>query len=645
MKTPISLVPIIVAFSLNFSFSEISAQITINSGSQVNPESLVYKIVGPGIVYDNITFQGAAHARGTFANGDSTILGINNGIFLTSGIGSNLPGPNNSCSASANNGMPGHPSLNSITTSTTYDAAVLEFDFIPNGDTLVVNYVFGSEEYNDWASTTFSDVFGIFITGPDPTGGYYTDQNIAIVPGTINTPVNINSINNGSAPCNVVPTGPCTNCQYFQDNSNGLTLQFDGLTTVLTAYILVVPQETYQVKFGVADAGDGVVDSGIFIEEGSFRVTNPPLSFEVLLDPPGLTENMVEGHVNAEIIFRLAEAFGTDVTLDLEIGGTAINGSDYEWIDDNIIFEAGVDSAVITVVPLPDPNIEGEETLWILPGNLNGFLIGIDTLNLIIEDYISLIDIISPPTITCQGCEVTLWVEVFNGYPPYTYFWEPGGFTTDSITVAPDTTTTYYVTYSDLFGETGLDSTKVTVFPTTQFSSFNFEAALNTGLPFDVTGEFSNDTINLHLPGGTNLQNLVASYSLTGGYISISVNGELQEPGITPNDFAEPVIYTILSPGGNVSIWTVIADIETQNIEKNLQEVSIFPNPAKERIFIANAEGWDFEILNTIGKSVLTGTISEQNQTINLNAFKPGLYFLKFQKADKVFVKQVVISR
>ncbi|HPE57736.1 MAG TPA: choice-of-anchor L domain-containing protein [Bacteroidales bacterium] len=644
MKTPISLVPIIVAFFLNFSFSEISAQITINSGSQVSPESLVYKIVGPGIVYDNITFQGAAHARGTFANGDSTILGINNGIFLTSGIGSNLPGPNNSCSASANNGMPGHPSLNAITTSTTYDAAVLEFDFIPNGDTLVVNYVFGSEEYNDW-TTPFSDVIGIFITGPNPAGGYYSDKNIGIVPGTVNMPVNCNTINNGSAPCGVVPTGPCTNCQYFQDNSNGLTLQFDGLTTVLTAFILVVPLETYHVKLGVADAGDGVVDSGIFIEEGSFRVTNPPLSTEFNLDPPGLTENMVEGHVNANIIFRLAEPFGTNVTLDLEIGGTAVNGIDYEWINDNIVFEAGVDSAVITIAPYFDQITEGGETVWILPGTLNGLFFGIDTISLIIEDYIELVDIISPPTITCQGCEVDLWVQVFNGYPPYSYYWEPGGFTTDSITVAPDTTTTYYVTYSDLFGETGLDSTKVTVFPTTQFSSFSFEAALNPGLPFDVTGEFSNDTISLHLPGGTNLQSLVASYSLTGGYISISINGAMQEPGVTPNDFTDPVIYTILAPGGTVSIWTVIADIETRNIEKNLQEVSIFPNPAKERIFIVNAEGWDFEMLNTIGKSVLTGTISEQDQTINLNAFKPGLYFLKFLNKDKVFVKRVVVSK
>ncbi len=621
------------------------AQIQINTGTQVSPQNLVYKIVGPGILYDNVTFQGANMARGLFSEGDSVSPGFNSGIFLTSGSGSNLPGPNNDCGASASNGLPGHPSLNAITTSTTYDAAVLEFDFIPGGDTLAVRYVFGSEEYNDWASTTFSDVFGIFVTGPDPEGGYYADKNIGTVPGIVNTPVNSSTINNGNAPCGVVPTGPCTNCQYFHDNTNGLILEFDGMTTVLTAFLPVQPQETYHVKIGVADAGDGLIDSGVFIEEGSFTVTNPPLSTEIKLVPPNLTENLVEGHVDADIIFRLAEPFSIDVTLDLEIGGTAVNGVDYTEITDSIIFEAGVDSVVITVAPLPDPIIEGDETLWIKHGNLNGFLIASDTINLIIEDYSTPTDTISPPTITCQGCEVTLWVEVSNGYPPYSYFWEPGGFTTDSITVAPDTTTTYYVTYSDLFGETGMDSTKVTVIPTTQFSSFSFEAALNPGLPFEVTGEFSNDTISLHLPGGTNLQNLVASYTLTGEYFSISVNGVMQEPGVTPNDFTEPVIYTILAPGGAVSIWTVIADIETRNIEKDLQEISIFPNPAKDRFIILNAEDWNFEMLNTIGKSVLNGTVSAQNQSVDLNAFGAGLYFLKFQKADKVFVKRVVISR
>ncbi|HPE55057.1 MAG TPA: choice-of-anchor L domain-containing protein, partial [Bacteroidales bacterium] len=124
----------------------IQAQIEIQPGPAVTPEDMVENIVGDGIQYDNVTFQGANVSRGIFNNGNTTNLGINSGIFLTSGAGYNVPGPNVSCSAGSSNGTPGHPSLNAITTSTTFDAAVLEFDFIPESDTLRFKYVFGSEE-------------------------------------------------------------------------------------------------------------------------------------------------------------------------------------------------------------------------------------------------------------------------------------------------------------------------------------------------------------------------------------------------------------------------------------------------------------------------------------------------------------------
>ena len=62
-------------------------------------------------------------------------------------------------------------------------------------------------------------------------GGQYENKNIAIVPGTSNTSIKINSINNGYSPPGVVPAGPCTNCEYYADNTGGLTLEYDGLTS------------------------------------------------------------------------------------------------------------------------------------------------------------------------------------------------------------------------------------------------------------------------------------------------------------------------------------------------------------------------------------------------------------------------------
>ena len=47
---------------------------------------------------------------------------------------------------------------------TTFDAAVLEFDFIPIGDSVIFRYVFASEEYNEYVCSNVNDIFGFLIS-------------------------------------------------------------------------------------------------------------------------------------------------------------------------------------------------------------------------------------------------------------------------------------------------------------------------------------------------------------------------------------------------------------------------------------------------------------------------------------------------
>jgi hypothetical protein len=248
--------------------NNISAQVQINM--DVTPLEIAEHFIGPGIfAFDNVTFQGPWVSKGLFSGADSTLLGTESGFFLTSGTGFFIPGPNLSGITGSNNGAPGSAVLNSIATQTTFDAAVLEFDIMPVNDTLKFNYSFGSEEYNEQVGMSYYDVCGAFISGPNPAGGFYTNKNIMTVPGTTNTNVSINSINNGNAPAGVIPTGPCTNCWYFLDNTGGLDMEYDGFTTKLLCRISVIPFEEYHIFLGVADVGGGGKDSGIFIEEHS----------------------------------------------------------------------------------------------------------------------------------------------------------------------------------------------------------------------------------------------------------------------------------------------------------------------------------------------------------------------------------------
>ena len=64
------------------------------------------------------------------------------------------------------------------------------------------------------------------------------------------------------------------NWEYFRNNLNGNSVQYDGLTSgflgtskTLTASIPVEPCNNYKLKFAIADRGDPNFDSGVFIGE------------------------------------------------------------------------------------------------------------------------------------------------------------------------------------------------------------------------------------------------------------------------------------------------------------------------------------------------------------------------------------------
>jgi len=313
MKTRISLPTLLLlvfTFATHFSFS----QIEIYPGPDITPENMVEYLIGPGVYYDNVTFQGANAARGIFSNGSTTNIGIETGIFLTSGAGYNIPGPNTSSSSSSNNGQLGHPLLDSITTATTYDASVLEFDFTPLNDTVKCNFVFGSEEYSEWVFSTFNDVFGFFVNGPKPDSGLYVNYNIALVPGT-DTPISINTVNNGIAPAGVPPTGPGTNSEYFVDNTFGTTIEYDGFTTVITLWALVIPDETYHFTIALADVADHIYDSGVLIEGTSFKSLGAAdfLSFDFLKEHnPELEFDVIGELINDEVFLEVPP--GTNIS-------------------------------------------------------------------------------------------------------------------------------------------------------------------------------------------------------------------------------------------------------------------------------------------------------------------------------------------
>ena len=228
---------------------------------------LVNNILGSGITASNITYSDGANVMqsGTFTGGFSSGLGMDTGIILTSGAATDAEGPNSSDSLSVSTGSGGDADLSAASGFTTNDAAVLEFDFTTAGGDLFFNFQFASEEYNEFTNSSFNDVFAFFVD----------DVNIALIPGTTD-PVTINNVNGGN-PLGTNATNPdLFNCNDLSDCGASFDLEYDGFTDLFVAQALGLGAGDHHIKIAIADASDSILDSGVFIEGGSFS-DKPPI--------------------------------------------------------------------------------------------------------------------------------------------------------------------------------------------------------------------------------------------------------------------------------------------------------------------------------------------------------------------------------
>jgi len=227
--------------------------------NQASAQAMVQHLLGSKIAISNISYNGPLSSAGIF-NGGESIIGFDNGVVLSSGNAGFVTGPNISDSKTQVNYSNGDLDLNSLIPGySTHDSTILEFDFVPNNNVISFQYVFSSEEYNEWVNSSFNDVFGFFLDG----------VNIAKIPGSDVT-VSINNVNNGN------PYGfNVSNPQYFVNNDltdggGNIMTEMDGMTVVLSVQADVSPGVPHHIKMAIADAGDYILDSNVFIKAGSF---------------------------------------------------------------------------------------------------------------------------------------------------------------------------------------------------------------------------------------------------------------------------------------------------------------------------------------------------------------------------------------
>jgi hypothetical protein len=262
----------------------------ITGTTNYTSEQLINSVLvnNPCIAISNVTAVtgtnfGSVNGIGYFTNVNPTFP-LSSGIILSSGNVLSAPGPNTSNAGEGNNAWVGDPELENIITNATgnvmnsFNATKLEFDFSSLNEFMSFNFLFASEEYGAF-QCDYSDAFAFLLT--DLETGITT--NLAVVPGTT-TPVSVVTIRDAAN--NSVCSSE--NIGYFAQYNLGGNIynsatNYNGQTAVMTASSAILPNHNYHIKLVIADRGDSIYDSSVFIEAGSFTSGPPECNDKVQL--------------------------------------------------------------------------------------------------------------------------------------------------------------------------------------------------------------------------------------------------------------------------------------------------------------------------------------------------------------------------
>jgi len=196
------------------------------------------------------TFVGDPRSAGIYSNGDTVSPGVtpgDTGIILSTGQTEDFTNSsgeaNQSIQRSTNTDGPDDvPAYNAIAGIGTRDSATLDVDFVPDADTLTLDFVFSSDEYPEFENSIYQDFVAVWINGtliPLEIG------NGDIDPGNVNSTNNIN-----------------LNVQNQDDSFN---TEMDGFTITLSLTAPVIPREVNSIRIATTDVADSLYDSNLLI--------------------------------------------------------------------------------------------------------------------------------------------------------------------------------------------------------------------------------------------------------------------------------------------------------------------------------------------------------------------------------------------
>jgi len=578
---------IICLVLLLFVFNSLKAQLQTEYFHPTTIDSVVKKMFGGvGVEILNVQFVGfhipylpqpsPIEDIGKFV-AHNINLGLDSGIILTSGkldppYGLSKPAYIMSDFAKYTNGDAQLDSINAPYL--TFDAAVLEFDFIPIGDSIRFEYVFASDEYNYNVCNFYNDLFAFYISGP----GIIGPKNIALIPGT-NLPVGVNSVNNGHEGTIWNPN----NCisldysEYFVDHNADSNFIFNGSTTVLTAEAKTIPCEIYHLKFAVADCNGSYQDGAVFLKANSFN--SEPLKITPSLSYGGIADSLLyEGCGYANLILRRTYNIQQPKTYNLSISGTAQNNTDYTGLTNQVHFGAGQMYDTLTIIPVFDNIADDGETIIVTIGDTlcNGNYYEAQATIKISESHN--LDVIIKPDSGLYCDTVRFTPLVTGGFSPYSFSWNNGLSNDNIFNFYSDGTQIITLQVSDACGSSVEKNVTIDfrellnadflyypdsisiLKPEVTFNNLSSNNAISWLWDFDYLHNYSNaenPIFNFELPGNYNIKLLIEN--------SFGCRDSIYKV-VTINDYSEINFSNVFTPNDDGYNDTWYVDSKTLKI-------------------------------------------------------------------------------
>jgi len=257
---------LILIFCTEFSFSQLS----LDTAS--TPKELAIMLLGTNsnLTLKDVRCHGAKQSIGKFTTPSTKIM--SKGFILSTGNVFDAKGPYVVKDFGTQTSKLVDADLAKLAAGTTYDAVIFEIYFIPLSDSISFNYFFASNEYPEYVDKGVNDVFGFFLYDDETN----IKKNLAVF-GSSDLPITVNNINdlrNSEYYIeNMLWNG--SNIQKFKNDKDAeelsATFNFSGMTTLLHAGSKVIPNRKYHLKIAIADVGDRIYDSAVFLEAGSFK--------------------------------------------------------------------------------------------------------------------------------------------------------------------------------------------------------------------------------------------------------------------------------------------------------------------------------------------------------------------------------------